>query len=468
MNNLLITLCLALLAVSPIYAQSGTATGLSNWDDVIEAVNEANVGGGGSIQLKNHSTIFVDEALPDIAANVTIEGNGATLKSQAGYNGLLVLILPEASLELKDLHITEFERGLSQKTYNLKGIIDNHGVIRLERITFSGNSLCTDCKASSPLLYNRSFCSMNNVTIYDNVSWEYPPIINDANMRIINSTLSDNAYNYDRVCGCVSMGCVIGCSYSSDTVSISASNSGITELGNTLLDENCSLNGHITDLGGNFVRANGCGLDSDNNVIGQSSNLGSFGYHGGLVPTVGLEPGSGAVDAGNNDFCSATDARFANRPVSGSIHSERKCDVGAFEYGGAFGNADLAVNGMNGLWFSLAADGHYVHMWRVSPDRVYLNWTAFDQSSEQMWIYAVADTVGESSFSATAYVNEGGQLVPGGAPEGSVANEWGSIEINLSSCTVGTFRYTAHDGAIGSGEFQIDRLAFIEGGGCSD
>jgi hypothetical protein len=187
-----------------------------------------------------------------------------------------------------------------------------------------------------------------------------------------------------------------------------------------------------------------------------------------LVPTVGLEPGSHAIDIGVNEICSAFDARLASRPTQTRVNIEPTCDAGAFEYGGGFGDAVLSGNGMNGVWYNAATDGHYVHVLRVSPNRVYVNWTTFDQNADQLWILAVATTTGSASFSATAYINTGGMQVPGGAPDGHATREWGEIELELDDCSTGTFRYRAHNSRFGEGQFELNRLAFDEGVGCTE
>lgn len=186
------------------------------------------------------------------------------------------------------------------------------------------------------------------------------------------------------------------------------------------------------------------------------------------MPTVGLEPTSRAIDIAANEHCSATDARLASRPAQGRVGVEPACDAGAFELGGGFGNADLTVNGMNGLWYNAATDGHYVHVLRVSPDRVYINWTTFDQNANQLWLLAVATVANSNTLSATAYVNTGASLMPGGAPVGHTVEEWGEIELTFDDCLTGTFRYRANDTGFGEGQFGLDRLAYVEGGGCTN
>lgn len=446
------------ICVNSVFAGSFN---VDSYDELIEAVNQANNQGSGVIQIASNAVFEIDEPIPEIGSDIVISGNGVTLKAVAGYHGGVFKIATGGSLKLSDAYLANFSRDYTDSGFvNYDALIDNVGSVYLDRVSFAYNESPNDIQATISLVKNQGFAYLNNTTFYKNVGWQYAEIVNLGEMTILNSTIVDNSsWQWYRPTAPSSINTVI------DTAD------GVTTIGNTLLFNefgNCWSNAQFVDLGGNFDSDGSCDFDPSQNTVNQEPGVGAFANHGGLVPTLGLEPSSRAIDTGNNDICSATDARFANRPVSGSIHSEPKCDAGAFEYGGAFGNADLSVNGMNGLWFSHASDGHYLHVWRVSPDRVYINWTAFDQSADQMWIYAVADTVGESRFSATAYTNEGGQLVPGAAPEGSVANEWGSVEIELTSCTVGTFRYEANDGAIGSGEFQIDRLAFVEGGGCSD
>lgn len=431
---------------------------IQNYDELVEAVNLANVQGHGIARIAKNTVFEIDKPIPEISSDVVVEGNGVTFKAADGYHGGVFKIEDSGSLKMTDAYFTAFTGDYTESGFvNYDALIFNLGSLYLNRVTFAHNKSPNDIYATISLLKNEGDGFLDNTTFYGNTGWSNAEIVNTGLLTILNSTIVKNAsFKWLRPIAPTSIKRVI------------ETPDGVTKLGNTFLfneASNCRPDAQYVDIGGTFDADGSCNYDP---AVNQERWLGTFGYHGGLVPTLGLEPGSGAIDAGNNDLCSATDARFANRPVSGSIHSEPKCDAGAFEYGGGFGNADLATNGMNGLWFSLASDGHYVHIMRVSPDRVYVNWTAFDDRANQMWIYAVAQSVGETKFSATAYINEGGQLVPGGAPEGSAVNEWGSVEIEFGSCTVGALRYDALDSGIGSGEFQLDRLAFYEGGGCSD
>jgi hypothetical protein len=71
------------------------------------------------------------------------------------------------------------------------------------------------------------------------------------------------------------------------------------------------------------------------------TGTGPFGYNGGPTPTLALQAGSNAVDAGNPAGCTdehgaplVTDQRgFLTRAVDGDGDQNAICDIGAFELG---------------------------------------------------------------------------------------------------------------------------------------
>jgi hypothetical protein len=443
---------------------------IESWANVVLAVQQANSDGGGIIRLATRSTMVVNKPLPIITGKVVIEGNGATLKATRDYHGALVRIAAAGSLELEDLFITGFDRKTLHEPVNYPSLIDNDGRLTLNRVTLADNPTCHPCTWSLTLLDNRGEAWLNNVTIFRNYTINPPPTANVRNcgfMQILNSTFANNEANYVAGLALVRTRVPAAIVASMDD----SCSGGVFEIGNTLFDNvyaNCGELGEVSDLGGNFESDGSCGFDSARNVANQPSGLGRFGLQGGLVPTVGLEPGSHAIDIGVNEICSAFDARLASRPTQTRVNIEPSCDAGAFEYGGGFGDALLSGNGMNGVWYNAATDGHYVHVIRVSPNRVYVNWTTFDQNADQLWILAVATTTDSASFTATAYRNTGGMLVPGGAPDGHTVEEWGEIELEFDDCSTGTFRYSANDPGFGDGAFELNRLAFDEGVGCTN
>lgn len=461
MRQFYVTALAVLLSTNASIGFSGHST-VSDQAELKAAIEGANFLGSGTIQLSSRLAIVVDHPLPTITGNVILEGNGAVIRSETDYQGALLKISENGQLKMSELTVTGFDREDVSQPAGFLGLVDNRGTLQLSNVTFSENPMCGHpCQESLPILHSSGTAHIDSVTFYKNRTAKRENVINCGEMRIVNTTFAENS---------AGMRLGVATVLSPIPGAISSCEDSETQFGNTLLhggSGTCGLLKTVTDLGGNFDSDDLCGFDPDISLLNGFADLGPFGLHGGLVPTVALEPGSGAIDIGVNEVCSAMDARTARRPVRGLLGNEVKCDAGAFEYGGGFGNSDLSVNGMNGLWFDLASDGHYIHVMRVSSNRVYINWTAFDHNADQMWIYAVAETAAEKAFSATAYINLGNQLVTGGAPIGHQVEEWGRIEIEFADCTSGLFKYKAFDSVIGEGQFNLDRLAFYEGGGCT-
>jgi hypothetical protein len=345
--------------------------------------------------------------------------------------------------------------------------IVNLGELRLHHVAISDipvNQSVTvgqSMPAASPLqiIHNFGNAELENVTITNTITF-LQRVIENANgrMEIRNSSIARNRfYSVGRISLLV-QGLL-------PAAIASGGPAAVLKLGNTLLENeggNCgpAFQGVFVDLGGNLDSDDSCGLDSSRNLVGRKARLASFGHHGGLVPTIALEPISPAINHGIDEFCPAVDARLASRLG--------RCDIGAFEFSGGFGNAGLDANGINGLWFNLASDGHYVHIMRVAADRAYINWTTFDRQGRQAWVFAVVSEYKDTSYSGDAYINVGGTMVPGSAPVGQAPVLWGTLAVEFSDCLNGVFRYESNDPDFGSGKFELERLAFIDGVGCTD
>jgi hypothetical protein len=132
--------------------------------------------------------------------------------------------------------------------------------------------------------------------------------------------------------------------YSGGGISLNTNFPGYVNIANSLLADNHlqSINGPLQDCKGSLVSqdynlirtTSGCtvtGATAHNktNIVALESIL--F-YFGGPTPTVALQPGSPAIDAGNPAGCLddygvalTTDQRGSIRPVGG------RCDIGAYE-----------------------------------------------------------------------------------------------------------------------------------------
>jgi len=111
---------------------------------------------------------------------------------------------------------------------------------------------------------------------------------------------------------------------------------GSTTATNTIVSGNAATNcgGTVTDSGHNAERGTSCGFSS--HAINTDPLLGTLQANGGPTRTMALQPGSPAIDAGDDTACAAAttaspagagglDQRGATRPQGAH------CDVGAYE-----------------------------------------------------------------------------------------------------------------------------------------
>jgi len=218
---------------------------------------------------------------------------------------------------------------------------------------------------------------------------------------------------------------------------------------------------HIDSLGGNIVSDSSCGINSTGDRVVADAGLGTFGDNGGLVNTVLLNGSSAAVGNGVAMNCEASDARGVVR----NVQARRGCDAGAYEFGG--GRGLLSEGGMSGFFYDASADGHYVTVQRLDWGSALVIWNTFDRDGQAAWIYSIGKVSGNHVYAQGAQ-NLGGVLQNGGAPTGSHGVVWGDIDIELQNCFDGTLSYNSPLPNFGSGQFALNRLAFLGDLDCSD
>ena len=218
---------------------------------------------------------------------------------------------------------------------------------------------------------------------------------------------------------------------------------------------------HIDSLGGNIVSDSSCGINSTGDRVVADAGLGTFGDNGGLVNTVLLNGSSAAVGNGVAMNCEASDARGVVR----NVQARRGCDAGAYEFGG--GRGLLSEGGMSGFFYDASADGHYVTVQRLDWGSALVIWNTFDRDGQAAWIYSIGK-VSSNHVYAQGAQNLGGVLQNGGAPTGSHGVVWGDIDIELQNCFDGTLSYNSPLPNFGSGQFALNRLAFLGDLDCSD
>ena len=355
------------------------------------------------------------------AGNVVVEGQGSVLSSQVCGSGLTI-VDAGAQLTLRDANALGQDCGLGNTIIT---DVSNDGDLSFENVSL---------RIVSAKNYQNASMTLRNVTVSSPVG-----IVNSGSLNVFNSTLFTN----------------IGTNPGSHMV-----------LANSALPAAhgfCSFYaapGTVQSLGGNVV-GSGCAwaVVTDVRSTDATAGLGPLQDNGGLGVLTAVPTSSSIVrGVGLAKYCEATDAR-------GVLREAGACDAGAAQFDAT---KSVGEGGMNGVWYDRAANGHYVTIQRVHDDDTALViWDTFDRNGNQAWIYGVGHVSGKH-ISIQMSQNLGGRLQAGGPPTGSSVHPWGTVEIDLASCTSGTLRYQSSIPTFGSGQFPLDRLAYVSAFGCVD
>jgi len=218
----------------------------------------------------------------------------------------------------------------------------------------------------------------------------------------------------------------------------------------------------VTSLGGNVATDSSCGFSAAaGDKIDSAISLPVAAEHGGLIHTVQIGFGNPAYRAGVAQYCEATDARGVTRNAA-------NCDAGAYESGGGLGL--VTSNGMNGIYYVPGiANGHYVSVQRIHDNNdVMVFWDTFDSNGNPAWIFGVGTLTSDRHIHVPMYRNLGGVLQPGGPATGAKSSAWGTVDIDLTSCSAAQFSYQSSLPEFGSGQFPLTRLAFESAINCGD
>jgi len=180
------------------------------------------------------------------------------------------------------------------------GAVSNVGSNRLVNVTMANNlaqgGACA--KAEGGAIANMGSLWMTNCTIWLNVA-------------LAGTTASE--------CGVAPQ---------SAGSAISTSSNGFTYLVNTIIGAHQATNssaGHVIDGGRNLCSDNSAALSAPGSLNNAGPMLGPLAANGGRTFTMGLLPGSPALDAGDDSKSSSVDQRGVVRP------SGAASDIGAFE-----------------------------------------------------------------------------------------------------------------------------------------
>lgn len=245
---------------------------------------------------------------------------------------------------------------------------------------------------------------------------------------------------------------------------IDTNDSSDTEVVNSVFDgfsgEWCQS---VQSMGFNMSNSEECTWQATADLVGKPSGLlwreaselldeAAFEYS--LIPILA----SAAVDSGSNEYCSPKRV-LADGNGDGTV----VCDRGAVE----LLPRGLGNGGINGLFYNPEADGHYVQILQTDYT-VLVTWLTFDNDGNQVWVFGTGDLVGGRSVVAESYINVNDGRLPDGSYPPSEAVYWGTLEVDLESCTQGSVGYSSSYSGFGDGVFPIKRLGYVKQLGCID
>ena len=282
-----------------------------------------------STQLFTASYAGSDNALPVVTSDITIHGNGSTLRRDSPSSFRLIEVTgPETHLVINDLTI---ENGYSSYGGGIN--VSSSSSVSLTNSTVSGNSASIN---GGGINANDSTIDLTNSIVSGNSAFGFGGGINASNSTIdlTNSTVSGNSTdNGDG--GAFNLNyCIV--SLANSTVS---GNSADIGGGMYAYASNVSITNSIIANSSNSddVYLTNTPLSSDSaSIIEEASYSGSrtgdpgllpLANNGGLTKTHALKANSIARDSGILSDCTTEDQRGQTRD-----DGDGKCDVGALEY----------------------------------------------------------------------------------------------------------------------------------------
>ncbi len=467
----------------------GNVEALKSWlADAQSRRNETRV-----IRLGGTFRFGPDDALPEVSTDVSLfaDQGPAHFVGVEGGPVNLITVTRNGSLRMTNVSFENFHPIVTDGSANA-GLLVNNGSLELSGIQFTDNfaalSSAGCCRAFKPLvlntrtgnlrlaqvsminsgvqfarfqdgdapgafLTNRGDASVLVTQVYLADPRVEPPFLNSGDIRFRNVTFMARTIRQEP---------------RQDWIT----SSGSFRVSNSIVDgfaaDWCDA---VFSAGYNLVDNPQCGIRAAQDIVGQPTGLrwrpvnADWLRADDQILTHALVPiaGSAAIDSANDEWCpefSLPDYNsFSSRPraIDGNGDGLVRCDRGAFE----IGRNTLASGGINGLYFNPDADGHYVYVADTATNTMVM-WTTFDSRGKQAWIFGIAEKPAAGrSLVATAYLNRDGRVSLAGDFDSASSEHWGYLEFELTDCNQGTFGFRSELDEFGSGEFDIQRLAFL-------
>jgi hypothetical protein len=307
----------------------------------------------------------------------------------------------------------------------------------------------------SGVIVNRGHAVVTSTQIYLTEHAWGPQLTNDGTLDIYNSSFVFNDASLSRTPPMLVSG---------DGARTQILNSVISGFSDSVCRDALSVGYNLHD-------SPDCEWSSSGDLIGIPAGLiwrpveTNWDWSGQQLLTHALVPmaASAVVDSGNSDWCINYDLLGQGRPTDGDGDGQKECDRGAVESW----RIGLAEGGINGLYFNPEADGHYFYVLETDFTTLVV-WTTFDSDENQAWVYGTGELIDGRSVIADTYINRNGSYSIDGEIAEAEAEHWGRLEVDMTSCTAGLVAFYSELPEFGSGQFPIQRLAYVKQLGCVD
>lgn len=270
--------------------------------------------------------IFNSEDSSPTLMNVIFLGNEASSQGGGMYNGLNAAPLLQEVIFDNNLatdgggmnnnhgHPTLIDVYLYANTASVGGGIHNYfSDNTLSRVTFSDNT----ADWGGGMFNVNSSPNLENVTFFDNSATNYGGGIYNVNYSsptLLNVTFHENEADEG------------GGIYNNNE-----SNPLITNaiFWSNTPDQIINYSSSIPIVTYSDIEGGYAGVDN----LNDDPQLGLLADNGGFTLTHALQEGSPAIDTGSPTICPLTDQRGVTRPIDGDVDGDKRCDIGAYEYG---------------------------------------------------------------------------------------------------------------------------------------
>ena len=239
--------------------------------------------------------IILTSGTLSISTNLTIQGPGAGLLTISGNNATTVFTINSGSVTISGLTVAYGSASANQAG---GGIQILGGTVTVTACTLSNNSA-----ASGGGIANSGTLIVSNSTFSGNSAGTYGGSIeNRGTLTVTNSTFSGNSATYggaiDNESGAATLDNTTVSANSAESSGGGIFNNTGSSPAPTLTLRNTIVAGNTSNgtLGSNDC--NGCGTQSQQNLIGGAPQLGALGWNGNLTQTMIPLPGSPVIGAG--------------------------------------------------------------------------------------------------------------------------------------------------------------------------